>query len=566
MDDRERPRSRSEDQELVRSPTTDARRVGAPAAVIDGLIMSACALGPLIWRILAGSGRWPAGDAWAYERIFRTFHRTGHVALVGWNDINLIGMLPITEPWAAVFGDGPHQLHVLGSMMGVVFLLGVRDVLGTVGVRQRAFPLAVVGLSAAFVGAAGTYLSDVFATAGAVWGLAVILRLTGEPISKRRSALLVFVAALCLAYAFLVRQHAAVAVLAAAWTLYRQRDRRHLAWMFSGLFATMALPWYLWRRSLEHGGVEVTGLYVRSGAAGLIAMWFTLGLVALPLTFRLDAKQGMTPWRYVVLAMPPALVVVATLVDAARPLARGQSLPGELVVHGGLIGWFAAALAIAAATIGWRRMLCASMLPRSDRAPLLQQILVASIIGEAAIVFVGGAYFARYSVLSGALLVCLLASHRALPAQRPAPDRAVWAPGAVAAVLGFCSYLVVDFSIRWIGATEQAAAVASCAGIVDSELDAGFIWNGLHTDTAVESNSRDLPADDGLPMTSEQAVFVGMNRQGVVTSDLPADPSAVAVAGPFRSSGLIPGNTEERWLVVRRTLAAALSGCVAPQK
>lgn len=521
----------------------------------------------MLWRLLAGAGRWPAGDAWAYERIFATLHRTGHVVLVGWNDITLIGMFPVTELWVRVFGNGPHQLHLLGSFMGVIALLGVRHLLGTVGVRQRAVPLAVVGISAAFVGANGTYLSDVFCMAGVVWGLAIALHLVKVPVPYRRAALLTAVAAMCMSYAFMIRQHAAVPALAVGVVLYRHRDRRTLAWLYVACSAVLVLPAYIWRRTLDHGGVEITGFYPRSAGSGLVAMWFTLGLVGLPVVWRLPTRRAMSAWRYLILATPLAIVVASTMIDAASPLARGQSVAGEFVIQGGGRGWAAALVAMGAATIAWKRILCAGSLHRSDSGFALQLIVMITVVGEALIVVASGSYFARYSIVSGAMLVCYLAQQQP-PSPAPASRQQRFLGVGVIAGLAVCSYVVIDFSIRGIGAVKQAAAVAQCAGIAPDELDAGFVWNGVHTDGFVESRQgrRSAPSD-GLPATEEQRVFVEMRRNGVVL-DGPAgeDLSQYDVIGPFRSQGLIPGNDEDRWLVVRPIYASALSLCSAGQQ
>jgi hypothetical protein len=545
------------------SPTSTGQRDAARGRAVDGLVVTACALGPMLWRLLAGAGRWPAGDAWAYERIFATFHRTGQVVLVGWNDINLIGMLPVTELWVRVFGSGPHQLHLLGSFMGVIALLGVRHLLGTAGVRQRAVPLAVVGLSAAFVGADGTYLSDVFCMAGVAWGLAIAFHLVTMPGPYRRAALLTVVAAMCMSYAFMIRQHAAVPALAAGVVLYRHRDRRTLAWLYVACSAVVVLPAYIWRRTLDHGGVEITSFYPRSAGSGLVAMWFTLGLVGLPLVWRTPTRRAMSAWHYLILATPLAIVAAATMINAASPLARGQSVAGEFVIQGGGLGWAAALVAMWAATVTWKRILCAGSLHRSDGGFALQVIVMITVVGEALIVIASGTYFARYSIISGAMLVCYLAQ-RQVPSSAPASRQQRLLGVGVIAGLAVCSYVVIDFSIRGIGAVKQAAAVAECAGIAPGELDAGFVWNGVNTDGFVDSQQgRSAPAD-GLPPTEEQQVFVEMRRNGVLLdAPVSADPSQYVVTGPFRSEGLIPGNDEDRWLVVRPIYASALASCSA---
>jgi len=140
-----------------------------------GLIVVA-SLAPFFWRVLVGAGDLPAGDAWAYERIFATYHSTGQVRLVGWNDITLVGVLPVTSLWVAIVGFGHHQLHLLGSVMCAVAMLGVQSLLVTFNVTRRLPALLLFAGFTGFVGIAGTYLSDTFAIAGAVWAVALACR------------------------------------------------------------------------------------------------------------------------------------------------------------------------------------------------------------------------------------------------------------------------------------------------------------------------------------------------------------------------------------------------------
>ncbi len=532
--------------------------------VSDALVAVACAFGPMLWRVLAGAGRWPAGDAWAYERIFRTFHHTGRVVLVGWNDINLIGMLPITELWVRVVGDGPHQLHLLGSVMGVVFLLGVRRMLSVVGVQRRTFPLAVAGLSVGFVGVSGTYLSDLFCMAAAMWGLAIAVGLAETPTTERRAVVLSVIAALCLAYAFLIRQQALVPAIAAWSTLPRRRRRNSPAWVFSAVYVVAVVPTYLWRRSLDHGGAETIGLHVRSAIEGWISLWVTLGLVGLPFVLRRTAEPRRSTVRIAMLATPILLMLAGTTIKAAGSLARGQSLAGELARLGGPLGWSAAAVVVAAATLSWSRILSMLPLPRADPAYVLQRALFVLVTGEALIEAASGVYFTRYSLCTTGVLVCLLARHNA--STRQSSESVEWNAPSVAVLLavGFGAYFVVDLSLRWIGGAEQAAAVAECAGIDKADLDGGFVWNGVYTSGFVDSSDiGGATPSDGLPATTEQSVFVGMRREAVLLSHLPADAGSYAVAGPFLSHGVLPGLDERTWLVARPTYATAINACRA---
>ena len=106
--------------------------------------------------------------------------------------------------------------------------------------------LLVAGTCFGFVGVSGTFLSDLFSVAGAVWGLALVFRLLVSPTtpSATRSAAMSVAAALTITYGFTVRQNAAAAAVGGEPYASTGLARRlPWAWLtFTTAFAVIAIP------------------------------------------------------------------------------------------------------------------------------------------------------------------------------------------------------------------------------------------------------------------------------------------------------------------------------------
>ena len=554
-----------------------SRAEGLASASAELLLAAALSVLPLVWRAVVGAGRFPAGDAWAYERIFDTFHRTGDIVLVGWNDLTLVGVLPVTEWWVSLVGYGDYQLYLLGAFMGFVALLGLRDLVGSLGVRRRLLPIAVVGTYTGFVGIAGTYLADTFYFAGALWSVALAMRiLTAPRLTRRTEVILAVVGALCAAYAFSVRQHAAATAVAVTFVLWTARRGRSVAWWcYASCFLALALPLYIWRRGLANGGSEMLVFAPRSSIAALYGALVTFALVPLPFLFGQPRR-----WLRTLPAAPYWCLVLIGLVAApfslTRPLLSEPSLVGELIEEGGTVKWVLA-FGLLLTTPWSLRLACQALWsglarPWDGRSKLTNLSLLLLLTGGLVVAssVVTAAYYTRYTLVSAALLVALLQVANELGADvrdhssiaaRPTTGRTAWLSVVGVLMAAFFAYWELDRSASSVPALTDAAAVAHCAGIPPEQIDGGFVWDGMHSTGVVDSSRQHVAPEDGLPPTENQSVFVEMNRRAVVLASPPEDLSGLAVFGPFHSGGILPGSRTELWLITRTEDAGAVAEC-----
>lgn len=525
-------------------------------------MIAVLALVPFLWRVLAGAGDMPAGDAWAYERIFDTYHSTEDLRLVGWNDITLVGMIPATSLWVAIVGYGHHQIHLLGSVMCAVALLGFRSLLVTFSVAKRATALLVFAGFSGFVGIAGTYLSDTFAIAGAVWALALACRVAypgsnGQP--RWASIAASIGAALAGSFGFLVRQQTFVSALAAGWLLLGWQRRRPLSrqrviWfaVFASTFLAVSLPVYLWRSGLEHGGQIELSIHLRGMVASAQALFIAQGLLLFAVMLWLQAMHPVTK-RGAVVVVGASLALFAAIAASWSDVRPLHPLVLAIQEQYGLDGGAVLLIAVLVAAIaGWVWTIRACLELRDRKLRIGEESVLRHPLASIAILAIGveilviaatGAYWTRYSLLTACAAVVAL---MARPLQRSL------VAAAVTGTVLLTSYWELDHSLAPTEAIKEAADITWCLGIGPEHLDATFSWDGKHYTGIASVTDADLPTD-GLPMTHDRSTFPAMERDAVLTAADPGADNAWLVIGPINSSAVIPTTEQQWWLTVRKS-------------
>ena len=558
--------------------TVDAPHTGRRVATVELAAIAVLSLAPYLWRKAVGADNIPAADSWAYEKIFESFHFDRTIRLVDWNDINLLGILPVAEAWTQIFGFGRDQLHVLGSFMSAVALLGFRSVLQTLRVPRRLAALVLIGTYSGFVGVTGTFQSDAFAVSGAIWAVAFALKLWaraqtpaaphdhatsagGRGLAVLRTVpVLAGAAAFAAFYGFSVRQQAGISAAVALLVLWSCRSRYPSAWkVFAITFVTLAAPFTLWRNGMENGGAVEIGLHPRSilaaGQWNTVSLGLLIALAVLWLTTRPALRGRPLVWCVVLSA---GLLAAGHITRQRAPQERG--LMTEMWRHFGV--WPSALpLLVVFAFAVWGCTWVATNWSAERRSPpaisasaLLARCFAICVAGEL-LVAATSTYFSRYSLFSGMIALAWILLN---------PVTVHAATAALTALVAGLSYWELDQTVMANDATAHAGRVVACLGFQPAALDAGFFWNGMHYDGIASSRGTE-PADDGLPHTIDQYYFPEMERSAVLLPERP-EPSAVAtLIGPIHSGALLPWNEHDYWLVVRTTDIAPgdVERCVA---
>lgn len=549
------------------APTSSAAPpAGRSVATVELAVIALLSLAPYLWRKAVGADHIPAADSWAYEKIFESFHFDRTIRLVDWNDINLLGILPVAEAWTAIFGFGRDQLHLLGSFMAAVALLGFRSILCTLHVPRRLAALILIGTYSGFVGVAGTFQSDAFAVSGAIWAVAFALKLWaraqepplldehttsagGRGLAILRSEPVLAGAAACAAfYGFSVRQQAGTSAAVGLLVLWACRSRYPIAWkVFAITFVTLAAPFTLWRNGMENGGAVEIGFHPRSilaaGQWNTVSLGLLIALGVAWLATRPALRRGSVVWC---IALAVGLLAAGHITRQRAPQERGVMT--ELWRHFG--EWQSALpLLLVFAFAAWGTVWVAQRWWAERRTPptvsasaLLARLFAICVAGEL-LVAMTSTYFSRYSLFSGMIALAWIFLN-------PVTVRA--ATVAVTALVAGLSYWELDQTVMANDATARAGRIVACLGFQPAALDAGFFWNGMHYDGIASSRDR-VHVDDGLPNTIDQYYFPEMVRSAVLLSDRPEPSAATTVIGPIHSGALLPWNEHDYWLVVRTT-------------
>ncbi|QGG95991.1 hypothetical protein [Actinomarinicola tropica] len=525
---------------------------------------AALALVPFLWRVAAGTRRLPNDDTWAYERILDTFVATGRIELIDWNDITLLGMLPLARVWTAIVGDGTLQIHLLGSVMGFVVLMALRDLLRTLASRHVLLVMCSVGAFSGFVVTTGTFMSDLFALAGSMVALAAAARLAARPHAASSTALHLAVAIAASAFAFSVRQQAAVAIGVSGLLLLVARSRARWSWLIMGVgFAAIAGPFYLWRAGLEHGG----GVIVLFNSRLILASWVLMGLGLCLGLLPMALRRGGTELRGSLTARLVVSVLVAIAAAAGSPtdLVNDYLSIMRWLAELGVVGRVVAAVVLANVVL---TVLFGAAARRIDvRDPLQLGLALGAavaLLADVVVIFLSSDFYSRYSLFTLSLLLALWScSTRAPSTSRPDLRRRQALAWGALAVTGLAALWTLDRAQTPVRVREELADVAACLGVPAEELDAGLVWMGMHTDGIAVSRFRDQPLiEDGLPPTQHHRVFPDVERRAVVLEDEPPPSDAYTVVGPYERSGLLPGNGAMGWLVVRGDVTEDADACI----
>jgi Dolichyl-phosphate-mannose-protein mannosyltransferase len=298
--------------------------------VVAGLVVAAFigVLGPVVVAGWTGSLSIPHNDAWAYSKAAQTFARTGHIHLLGWNSMSLVGQFVPLGPLGASIKA--QQCYV--AALALIGLVAGFDVLRRdVGSRRAALGVLVLVSWPGFGLLSTSMMTDIPAFAA----LAVSLAL-GQRALERPSWWLWALWAIVSFWGFTVRQQTVVAplgILGAAlwphewrtWAAWRSwLTRRTVALIAFGAVLLLAdLAFDRWRKGLADGG-SPSGLIHWPGMERIVTegpgVLLMLGLFLSPLLI-LVSRPSQWSWtaRVTALAVFGALMLAVVGYRAYLP-------------------------------------------------------------------------------------------------------------------------------------------------------------------------------------------------------------------------------------------------------
>ncbi|HZQ57453.1 MAG TPA: hypothetical protein VFA84_05445 [Acidimicrobiales bacterium] len=531
---------------LHRSPLTTATpiaagqdRAGAARRSVGAAVGSVIAVVAVAWALAAAShsAGIPRTDDWAWARVAVSLHRTGHVRLVGWGPMTMVGLVVWAQPWLAAFGPHVWALDLGASLLAAAGLLGAWRLSRPVGGAGAGLVVvATIVLAPGFVRDTASFMTD-----GPAFALAALALLAGVEAAGAEGARRRWLEAACVVcglWAFTIREFAIaapLAVLGVRWLAERER-RRPLAAQ-AGVVVACAAVFWAWRSSLSGGQPYGGRPPVFTIAALLVCVAFTTSLLLVPVL----AATAPSWWparhragRLAGMAAGAALAMVPVAYEPGSWSHRYQWLTGDYLDPRGIngnklllgsrprllpaAGWAAVeALAIAAGIVVlgllgetaamWWRARDRDGLARDRREGpgrardweepanralgrrILAAHLAVSALLVAAAVVRNGAVYDRYLwplALSGAVLV--VTAFPVVPFSR-------WHPAASqAALMVVCAFALVSLAVTlnsdaFDGARWRAARQAVSQGAAPMAVDGGFEWVGWHATGVADANA-----------------------------------------------------------------------------
>lgn len=475
--------------------------------VVAGLVLAAFigVLGPVVVAAWTGSLSIPHNDAWAYSKAAQTFARTGHIHLLGWNSMSLVGLFVPLGPLGASIKA--QQCYI--AVLALIGLAASYDVLRRdVGSRRAALGLLVLVSWPGF----GLLSTSMMTDMPAFTAIAVSLAL-GRRALERPSWWLWALWAIVSFWGFTVREQAVVAPLgilvAALWPRAWRTRAAWRSWLSRRTAAVIALGAVLlladlvferWRDGLANGG-SPSGLFHWAGTERMVTMGpgvvLMLGLFLGPLII-LFARPARWSWtaRVTALAVFVLLVLAVFRYKAYLPQdyferqgayasaylgIKPNLFPQEL--WDVLIGLSIVFSALLAGMVAHRL--------RALRAELVV-VMVLTLAGTLVELMAGQILFDRYLLPVVLPLAVLLLKEPVGPAPRVRAGLA----GVVWLVLTAITTLIMLNALNDDAATWKAAsAIVSRGEAKAAYVNAGFDWTAYYS--ATPSGSSDPNAEDG---------------------------------------------------------------------
>jgi hypothetical protein len=530
------------------------RRDRSGIAIAVGVVAASWAM-----AAIGGAVGIPRTDDWAFGRVALDWARTGHVRLVGWGQMSLVGLAAWAQPWMHAFGAHVWVLDLAGGVLVAAGLVAAHRLARTV-LRESEATIAVLCVVACpgFVRDATTFMTDGPALALSTVCLLAGVRADGAGGRAGRRWLLVAVGFGF--WAFTVRELAIAAPAAVLVVgLVRRRVSRARVLAYGAALGGACAAFYAWRHGLP-GQQPYWGrppLFVMIEL--VVNAVFSLALGIAP-ALAITAPRWWHPRARMVRLVGTGVGGVLALVpiwyahwswDGGYKWLLGDYLDprginGNKLAAGDrpvvlphALSWFVTALAIASAVAACGLIAEHVALRRTGRARSRHPataILVAHLFLGAAVLTIAAArnavLYDRYLwplVLSGAILVF----HGQRDRERaPVPQGSVRAGRwLVVAVVVVVSVVLTANSDAFDGARWRVATRAVAEGNAATSVDAGFEWVGAHA-TAPADLTNTTPVASGF--RTPWANMFPSDTICVVESSSPLHDDRLTLAGTRR--------------------------------
>ena len=530
----------------------------ADAGILAGLVVLGVAV-PIALAVWSHAFAIARYDDWAYRRVLMEFVRTGHISLVGWGAMTLVGQILWAAPFVVVLGAYPWVPGVTVAVASTIGLASAywlaRSVVGRA--RGAACAVLVLALPGVLVNTS-TFMTDLPALSADLLCLALGAAALRREGTRRWAFLAASMAVGCLGFSVREFDLAAPAAVLIALGVQDARQwrgpRRHL-WVYclAGVVVLAVCGTvYLWTGHLANAQQETAGPPTAAGLRAVGEAYFTLALFVSPF---LPAAVRRS-WRTSSLGLPvglaqPAVVFAVGLALLAsghgvftgnylaqQGMSTNASLPGgrpELFAGPvwrllELVGLAAgSALAFVAANATRDLVRTRSRLPISEKSI----VMLFTWLSAAGLVlyglFVRAAIFDRYvwALAFGAAVLLADFSSKPVAVTRPAvyhePRWGARASQAALALVAIAVGGVVALNAdAYDGARWAAGQEAVRAGYLASEVDAGFDWVGSHT-SAPAVRGRNVPGAASYETWYDQ-LFPGFKDCAFVSGSRLAEP------------------------------------------
>ncbi len=521
-----------------RSPTATARGRRSPAprsaarrnpdrtgiAIALGVVATSWAL-----AALGGAAGVPRTDDWAFARVAFDWAHTGHLRLVGWGQMSLVGLAAWALPWIKALGAHQWVVDTAGASLVAAGLVAAHRLARTT-LDDRAASIAVlcVVVCPGFLRDATTFMTD-----GPALALTTICLLAGVRASRADGAARARWLLIALAFgfwAFTVRELAIAAPLALLGVeLFARRSRRALVLSAGAALGVASVIFFVWRHGLPgqqpYWGTPpafvVVELLVNAAftvALGLVpalayrapVWWRARARAARAIGMAMGGVLALVPIAYARWSwgggyrwllgdyLDPRGINADKLLAGSRPVVLPAAVYALLTILA--IGALIIVCGLIAEQVALRR--AGRVAPRSPAS----RIVVAHLATGAAVLAVAAArnatLYDRYLwplVLSGAIVVLSRQPEPFAASMQVRPRRAAPAMHAVRAVV-VAAIVVVALvltanSDAFDGARWRAASRAVAAGNAAATVDGGFEWVGAHAPGPADL-TRGAPAPD----------------------------------------------------------------------